>query len=124
MKASALLVILVACCPIAFAAIDAASLDQRVKTDGARLVVDQLYKQPSNWESVRRHISHGEARWVGLGSRLYVEADAGPKEMLAESLAEALERAPANVLELARKHMVRTDELCIGPDVDDPRYAS
>jgi hypothetical protein len=119
-----LLIAMQSVCLAASGQTGAVDLEKRVKVDGARAVVDQLYRNENKWNAVLRHIAHGEAQWVELGSELYGAADGGAREMLAEAFGEALEHAPARILDLAKRQVVRIDQFCIGPDVDDERYSS
>ena len=95
-----------------------------IDRDGARAATGSLYARPSTWNRFLKHIAMGEDGWVQIGVVLHGQSDAGAREMLEESLGEALERKPAMLLALASQGKVKTEEFCIGPDVDDDRYSS
>ena len=100
------------------------SITAIIERDGARATAANLYAHPVTWDAILKHIGTGEDGWIQLGIVLHGPSDAGAREMLEESFGEALERKPAVLLTLTSQGKLKTEEFCIGPDVDDERYSS
>ena len=101
-----------------------ADISTMIDHDGAQAVVRKLYAQSDTWDAVLKKIGTGADGWVQIGIALHDQADGAEREMLEESFGEALGRKPAVLLELASQGKLKTEEFCIGPDVDDERYSS
>ena len=93
-------------------------------TQGMSVVVQNLFQRPDQWVVIQRQIEGADANWVQFSAEMFYYADAGAREMLAHSLAGALDRAPSLLLTLAKSKQLNTSDFCVGPDVDDDRYAT
>ena len=87
-------------------------------------VVQDLFQHPDRWTAIQRRMESADANSVQFGVDMLHHADAGAREMLANSLAGALDRAPELMLTFAKSKQLSTSDICIAPDVDDDRYAT
>ena len=85
--------------------------------------LSRLYRHDKEWDVVLNGIASGTAEWLQAVKKLYDVADGGTAEQLAAAAGEALEHHPDNVLSILNTE-IGLDEICSGPDVDDPRFDS
>jgi hypothetical protein len=90
-----------------------------VRTRGARAVVESLWTNSEQWDTVMRNISHGRSEWLKVAVALHPGTDGGASEMLDEALFLALKPAPIAVLQLLQEHQFQSALVCssnIGTD--------
>jgi len=87
---------------------------------GARAVVNELYEDDTRWDAVRAGIASGAKAWLEVARRLKREAEtSGPGQDLTESVAAALERAPARVLAVLDGESFDADDVCSLNTIED-----
>jgi hypothetical protein len=87
---------------------------------GARAVVNELYEDDTRWHAVRSGIASGAKAWLEVARRLKREAEtSGPGQDLTESVAAALERAPARVLAVLDGESFDADDVCSLNTIED-----
>jgi hypothetical protein len=87
---------------------------------GARAVVSELYEDDTRWIAVRAGIASGTKAWLEVAQRLKSEAEtSGPGQDLTESVAAALERAPARVLAVLDGKSFDADDVCSLNTIED-----
>jgi len=87
---------------------------------GARAVVSELYEDDTRWTAVRAGIASGTKAWLDVARRLKSEAEtSGPGQDLTESVAAALERAPARVLAVLDGQSFDADDVCSLNTIED-----
>ena len=91
---------------------------------GMSVAVRNVFQRPDQWVAIQQQIEGADPNWVQFAADMFHHADAGAREMLSHSLAGALDRAPGLLLTLAKSKQLNTSDFCIGPDVDDDRYAT
>ena len=83
----------------------------RIKSQGAEAVVNDLFPQKDTWRSVLDQISSGKRDWLQVALELRKGSDGGASEELNMAAAEALQKAPAAVLDLLEPGFT-IDTLC------------
>jgi hypothetical protein len=87
---------------------------------GARAVVNELYEDDARWDAVRAGIASGAKAWLEVAARLKRQAEtSGPGQDLTESVAAALERAPARVLAVLDGQSFDADDVCSLNTIED-----
>jgi hypothetical protein len=90
-----------------------------IKSRGARAVVDGLWADDEQWDTVMTNIAGGKAEWLDVAAALHPGTDAGASEMLDEAIFLALKPAPVAVLRLLKDGVFDTNFICssnIGTD--------
>lgn len=111
--------------PIALAdsPMSAQSVLESVASVGARATLQRIYEDEHQWATLLNNIATGKRAWVDVAKKLRPGSDGGATEQLTLALGEALEHLSENVLTLAVPEY-RIEDVCSGPDVDDPRFDS
>jgi hypothetical protein len=87
---------------------------------GAHAVVNELYEDDTRWDAVKAGVASGSKAWLEVARRLKREAEtSGPGQDLTESVAAALERAPARVLAVLDGESFDADDVCSLNTIED-----
>jgi hypothetical protein len=95
--------------------ITSVELTQQIKTQGARAVITDLYKDgESQWLYVLTKIGSGEQNWLDVAALLAPGSDSDSAESLATAAATAIPHNPAGVLSLLKGGALpfSTDNVC------------
>ena len=97
----------------------APELLQRIDSDGGDRVIRELWAAHEPFEFVCAQIATGDPQWLQVASRLRPFSDAGASLSLDISIARALPKQPAAVLELIEPPW-RLEMVCGAPFIEPP----
>ncbi|MFL5813328.1 MAG: hypothetical protein ACJ763_07095 [Bdellovibrionia bacterium] len=93
-------------------------LQARIKKDGPRRVLEQVYGNRTEWESVLNQIQAADANRIKLAIDFVNVADAGAYGELTNAIVGALQKDPVITLSLAPKNILSS--ICSGMYQDGP----
>jgi hypothetical protein len=89
------------------------SIAAAVAKRGSKVIIQELYENPTTWTAVTDGIATGEERWLQVYRTLKPASDAGTAEMLDIALSKALVRHPKSVLSfMSREHNAYANMIC------------
>jgi hypothetical protein len=97
---------------------------QELKSDEVAKLLQAEYADDALWISRRSGIASGSDEALRQGLAMYLVADGGAKQMLAQAFGEALGAQAEKVLFLARESHISVGAFCTAPDVDDDRFST
>lgn len=106
------------------AAVSAPRFMKQIDIQGAKHVVQVLNKSESLWQYIRAQIAKGSLQWLYVAARLQPAADGHIGEELTNSVGQALEVEPRNVLTVLSLSAFNIQVVCTSPDIDDARYST
>jgi hypothetical protein len=105
-------------------AVTPSALLKEISRRGAKVVLSEIYDNEGAWKKATDGISGGAPGWLQVAVKLKPVSDAGASEELDISVAEALERAPKDVLALLGD-VFDAEGICGNPESvgEDPAVA-